>query len=103
MVFFRFYRTLSVTSVKVSRVPSASKKRRSERMKKEALAPLKDERGKKERGFLNEKYIVKLSLHLLLPNRFSPVLPLSRHHVVLPRSYHVGVESDSRFRKTGTV
>lgn len=62
-------RALLATPVKALRVASARKEKRRERGTARLLrAPLEDEGVKKERGFLNEKYRVKLSLRLLLPN-----------------------------------
>lgn len=59
----------SATPVKVSRVASARRKEKTKSAQGARRRGPEDERGKKERGFLNEKYRVKLSLRLLLPNR----------------------------------
>lgn len=96
-------RSLLATSVKALRL--RDKKTRTTRLFRTRS---EDEGVKKEHGFLNEKYRVKLSLRLLLPNRLpsaSSSLPLtSSSSCHPPHGSHLrGVESDSRLREARAV
>lgn len=81
--------------LKVSRVASAKKKKKRNvrgTWKSGSRSPERAEE-RKGVGFLNEKYRVKLSLRLLLPNRLSPVLlPSRRRYATLSGSHPRRVE-----------